>query len=116
MSYKLAIASILFFAVELRIQDEGRTRTFKFELQAERLTQDQLTEELETHKDRPVAELLKLHVTGWRHQQLVLDEATNQPAEFSPAAFDSMLTVPGAAGVIFSAYVQACGAKGKLGN
>lgn len=115
-TYKLAIAAIIFFPVTLRIQDEGRTRTFKFELQADRITQDELRDELGENKDRPVGELLKLHVTGWRNQQLVLDESTGQPADFSLGAFEAMLSVPGAPTAIFAAYVEACGAKGKSGN
>lgn len=116
MAHKLAIAAIVTFPVTLKILDEGRTRSFGFELMAARMPQDELRDEVNDHPNRPVEEVLRRYVNGWRHQQLVLDDATGQPAEFSAEAFDTMLSVMNAPGVIFGAYVEACGAKGRTKN
>ena len=114
MAFKLAVAALVTFAVSFKLKDDSQTRAFSFEVTAERMTSEQLTEARALNT--PVVEVLTDKVRGWKGQTLVLDEATGQPAEFSREAFDVMLSAMGVPSAIFDAFADACLAKGRAKN
>lgn len=115
MAFRLAVANIVDVPVRLTVTDAGRARTFSFNLLAHRLAQDELRSMTGGDDDRTVAEFLQERVTGWRGQDLVVDD-DGVPAAFSAEAFGCMLGLVGVAGVCFTAYLEACGARGKAKN
>lgn len=114
MAFKLAIADNIDFPVQLDIADLGKRKTFKFHLQARRLSSDQARELVQgegAYAGVTVDEFLRSHIIGWREQRLVLDEA-GQPAAFGADAFDAMLAVTAVSSVIYGAYLNALNAEG----
>lgn len=102
-AFKLAIGDFIEFPVTLKVQDGATNKAFSFVLTARRLA----TEDVAAMADkdsptgrRPLSDVLKGVITGWRGQVLVLGE-DEKPAEFSAEALAAMLNIPGAAGVIF---------------
>lgn len=107
--YKLAVEASVDFPVNIDLMDGRKKRNFAFHLTAHRLSTDQLRAEIGPDADNPnltVGEFLHNHITGWRGQQLVVDE-DGKPVDFSADAFDVLLTPPGAAQLIFIAYQRA---------
>jgi hypothetical protein len=115
MNYKLVISDTVEVPVKFTVNDAGKTSGFQFHLIAQRLPQEAFKALAEGDADRTVGQFLADHVTGWRGQRLVVDDAGN-PADFSPEAFACMLDLVGVAGLAFTAYIEACGARGKEKN
>lgn len=115
MSFRLVVADTVDVPLNFSVNDAGKTVNFAFSLQATRVDQDTLRALVESDSAGTVADFLREHVTGWRGQRLVVDDE-GKPAEFSPEAFGCMLGLVGAAGLMLSAYLEACGAKGKAKN
>lgn len=120
--FNLAIGDNIEFPVTLVLADGASSKTFKFHLEARRISADELNEQITPGTevgDKQVAEVVKGLVTGWREQRLILDEE-GQPAEFSGDAFDAMLAVSGVANVVYVTYLKAvlasAGAKGVQKN
>lgn len=92
----------------------GRASPFAFRLTADRATQDDIEAVLEDmgKGGQSVRAWLSTRVNGWAD---VRDEAGNE-VPFGYEAFEQMLNIVGLSGVIFSAYIEACGAKGKAKN
>lgn len=115
MSFKLVIADIVDVPLNFSVNDAGKNVTFIFALQAIRVSQDTLRDLVEKDANQSVAEFLAEHVTGWRNQRLVVGD-DGQPVEFSRDAFACMLNLVGMTGLILTAYIEACGPKGKAKN
>lgn len=108
MAFKLKIGNFIEVPVHLRVRDGGQTKDFKFQVTGKRLSAEEARSKLSGEGDtanETVGEFLKANLTDWRGQTLVLDEA-DQPAAFGPEALDTLLSVAGAAGVIYVAYLK----------
>lgn len=94
--------------------DNGRLSSFAFRLTADRATQDDLEAVLEDlgKGGQTVRGFLSSRVNQWSD---VRDES-GQDVPFDVDAFGRMLNIIGMPGVIFAAYLEACGAKGKAKN
>ena len=111
MAYKLSVANKVVVPIKLAVDSDGKEHTYSFDLNCKRLTAEEISARLE-RKEMRIADFLREVVTGWRGQTLVVDDADN-PAEFSDAAFDVMLSLPGAAMLFYTRYVKEAGAKEK---
>lgn len=104
--FRLVISDTIEFPVRLSVNDGGRKRDFTIRLQAQRVSTDEMQRLVADGLDQPLAEFLRQKITGWREQSLVVD-GNDQPAPFSEEAFGVLLGLFGAAGAIFSAYLDA---------
>lgn len=109
--YKLAIGETVKVPVKVDLNSDGKTKTFKFRLTCDRLSQDEVKKALEDEESK-VHEFLTRVTKGWEDQMLVLGE-DGKPAEFNSDSFELMLSVAGLAMVIGKSYFVECGAKGK---
>lgn len=107
----LAISDKVEFDVKLNLKDGKTVRTFKFEVEAIRLDQDQVTAKLAQH-DNATRQFMTDVVTNIKGQRLVLNDA-GEPAEFSPEMLDALLGVFGVSGVMFNRYCKETGAQEK---
>lgn len=115
MSFKLAIGNVVEVPVRFTLADNGRPRAFSFTITATLMALPELRALLDADNAQTKDEFMRDKVLGWKGQTLVLDE-DNAPAPFSLDALDAMFSVIGVGGVVFDAYLEACGAKGKKGN
>ena len=116
MAFKLVIADVVQVPVKATINDGGRPVTFSFTVTAPRLPLDEFRALADgANAAESLDDFLMRKLTGWSGQKLVIDES-GQPAAFSPEALRCMLDLVGMAGIIFGAYLEACGAKGKEKN
>lgn len=113
-TFRLAVGNIVEILVKFSVNDGGKMRAFGFTLLGKRLPADEL-QRVAQDDTTTVAEFLTASLTGWRDQTLVLDES-GAPAPYSVDALAAMLQLPGVAGLVFTAYLEACGTKGKRGN
>lgn len=103
MAIKLKIGNFLDIPVKLSLNDgTPRPANFSFSLTGKRLT----TEEARKVDGREYTEILRENITGWKDQTLVLDDETNQPAPFSPEAFEAMLGLVGVPQLLYAAYIH----------
>lgn len=107
----LAISDKVEFDVKLNLRDGKAVKTFKFEVEATRLDQDEVTARLAAHDNATKAFMTEV-ITNVRGQRLVLDDA-GQPAEYSPEMLDALLGVFGVSGVVFNRYCKETGAQEK---
>lgn len=109
MAFKLAIGNIIDFPVHLKVRDGGTVKDFKFSLLAKRIDAAQAKELMTAGTalgDQSIDDFLKEHVTNWRGQALVLDEADN-PAAYSLEALAQVQSIPGASNTMYQAYLVA---------
>ena len=104
MAYKLVVSSLLAFTATLSFAtEEGGTRTFTMRLKA----------------DKPVfSEFLaarKLQLLEWLGDSPLVDDA-GLAVPAGPDALAALMECTGVSHAFFSAYVEATGAKAKLGN
>lgn len=118
MGFKLVIANVVEFKVCLVDSNGGKTKEFPMTLFGRRLPQKELVEAIAATRQEgwDVVGFVADHITDWRGQTLVVDDETGQPLPFSDDAFAAMLSLGGAAAIIFHAYVDANAIKGKAGN
>lgn len=108
MKFKLAVDNVVLIPVKFTLKDGSVNKLFSFTLTANRKTPEQIEEQPE----QTIKDFLIENVTDWSGQRLVLLES-NEPAPFSPEAFDYMLKQPGLLAVIWQQYQRECGAKEK---
>jgi hypothetical protein len=113
MAFRLVISDTITVPVAGRLPDaNGRGgQPFSFTLVCKRLPADELKAELES-EERTVPEFLTRVVRDW---YTVQDDAGND-LPFTPTALASLLNIVGMSGLIFRAYIEACGVKGKEKN
>lgn len=112
MSFRLVISDTVAVPVAGAIPDaNGRPVPFTFSLVCRRMPARELRAAIESN-EATVAEFVTSVVQGWSGLQ---DDA-GQALPFSPAALEQLLDIVGMAGIAFSAYVQACGVKGREKN
>lgn len=91
--------------------EDGRAQPFAFTLRCKRLTAAAIKAELD-NDERTVADFLASVIEGWAG----VADADGMELPFSRAALDELLAIVGMAGVCFTAYLSAVGAKGKAKN
>lgn len=123
MGFKLAIGTDIEVPVHLKLRDGGRLVDHKFHVTGKRLDAEEARQKLSGEgesADTTITEFLTEHLIGWRDQKLVREEDTDKPAAFGPEALAALLSVAGAAGVIYTNYLQglaaADGAEGRRKN
>lgn len=114
MAFKLTISDQIQFPVQLEVNDQGTKRLFSFDLVARRLSQQEMAD-LVQDQEQMIRDFLVGNVTGWKRQQLVLDE-NDKPAEFSAEAFEVLLSLQGAGLTILGKYIEANSARAKEKN
>ena len=112
MSYKFAVANLVRVPVKFQAADGAKTVPFSFTLLCKRLKQTEVAERVNTD-EQTVREFVSDVATGWEGQTLVLEEATSQPAAYSPEALAAMLEFPGLAYTAYQSYLKHFGAKEK---
>ena len=110
MAFKTIIASTLDFPVNVDLPDGARRRNFFFHLTGQLMSTARWRELFGDNAENPnlkIADFLRANLLGWRGQQLVVDDASGKPADFSLDALDCMLDVVGIKMIIFLAYQKA---------
>ena len=103
MAYKLVIDNKIITKVKGFYRDaKGVARSFAFELEQDRVNQDELKELVTDGGSTP--DFIRRVTHGWKGQRLVLDDH-DQPAEFCAEALDVLLSVSGMATYCYQAYV-----------
>lgn len=117
MNFKLAIAAVIAATVSFTMNEDGKTRNFKFTLSFDRLDEDEwkrrITNEAGAVDSKLVKQTLIEITRGWDGQTLVVDEATGEPAPFCPEARDLLYATPGMTDVVLGAYMKEYGARVK---
>lgn len=99
--------------MKFTLKDGKVNKPFNCTFTAKRLSQDEITAQLEAVEFKFKAFLQADELlTDWQGQRLVLDEQ-GQPVAFSPEALTIFLSPSGVAQVVFEAYQKECGAKAK---
>lgn len=112
MSFKISVSNTVQVPVKFTMRDGGSIRQFAFTLTGQRCLWDDYKEQhLGESMTDMVTSYLKDNVTDWSGQRFVILE-NNEPAPFSPEAFDAMLK-GGALNAVFAAYTNECVGKTK---
>lgn len=112
MPFKLVISDTVIVPVEGSIPDaSGRKVPFSFRLVCKRLPADQLKSAIES-TEVTVPDFLAGIVQGWEAVQ----DDDGKDLTYTAAGFQALCNIVGMAGVMFTAYMNACGAKGKEKN
>ena len=109
MAFKLVIEDSIDVPVNVDINSGAKRRNFFFHLKARRMDVQTWQGYFGESAERPnmkIREFLQDNITGWRGQQLVVDDS-DKPADFSAESFDCMLSVVGVEMLIFVAYQKA---------
>lgn len=106
--YTLAIDDVVEVPVKFTLKAGKVNKPFSVTLIARRQTK----EEAEAASDVTIKDFLLDNVTDWTDQRLVLGD-NGEPAAFSRAAFEYMLSATGVLTVCWHAYLKECGAKEK---
>ena len=112
MSFRILVSNTVAVPVAGSIPDAtGRATPFSFTLVCRRMPASELRQQIDAN-DQTVPEFVAGVCQGWSGVQ---DEG-GQPLAYSGAALEQLLDVVGMAGLCFTAYVAACGAKGREKN
>jgi hypothetical protein len=112
MTFRMLVSDTVSVPVAGRLPDaSGRAVPFSFTVLARRLPASELRNALEP-TDRTVPEFLNSVVRGWSGVQS--DDGAELP--YSQPGLDALLEIVGMANLIFGAYIEACGVKGKEKN
>lgn len=106
MAFKLTIGDVMDVRIKGAVQGDAGSVPFNFTLRMRRIGIAAYRQVIRADSDVLIKDFLAANTVGWAGQRLVLDEA-DQPAAFSPEAFEALLTVVGMEGVIYQAYDQA---------
>lgn len=90
----------------------GQPVPFKFTLTCNRLPASNLKDRINSG-EFDMKEVMKEVTTDWKGQRLIIDQESNQPAEFCPEAFDALLDISGMALVCFNAFAKESSANEK---
>jgi len=108
MAFKLTVADVLEFQVKGSVRSADALVPFSFHMQADRIDAAEYRNVFADGSEIITRDFLQEHVKGWRGQRLVVDDATGQPADYSPDALDALLVgVVGMEATVLAAYVQA---------
>jgi hypothetical protein len=112
VSFRLVVSDTITVPVSGRLPDAaGRMQPFSFTLKARRLPASELRTAVEA-SDTTVPEFLAGLVHGW--SGVLDDEGRELP--YSPAALAQLFEIVGMAGIVFQAYIESTGARGKEKN
>lgn len=122
MKFRLNIADDIEFPVTIKVRNGGSVEDHKFHLTAARIDSDAAADLFSNDTEagaQPLRDFLASKVKGWRGQKLVIGE-DDKPAAFDAEAFGALLTIPGAAVVIYTDYLReiaaSSGAEGRRKN
>lgn len=105
---KLIVSATVLIAVAGKIPSEaGVPVPFDFTLKCVRKPADELRAILD--KGLTMTEVVRLVAIDWTG----VHGEDGQPVQFSPAALEQLLNIPGMAKVAYDAYFEGCGAKAK---
>lgn len=107
--YQLAVENTIEIPINVDIRSGRVRKNFYFHVTAQRMSVEDWNVHFGPAAENPnrlVSDFLREHISGWRGQQLVLDEF-GKSVEFDAEAFDLMLTVPGIDMLIFAGYQKA---------
>lgn len=111
MSIRLEVSNTCTVRVKGTIPGgNGSPQPFDFTLICDRMDADELHDL--TGSDMRLTDVMVARTRGWEH---VLD-ADGAPLPFTEECLRKLFRIVGLSGVAFSAYVQACGAKGREKN
>lgn len=121
--YKLAIAAVVKFQIKLSVNDGGVKKDFSVWLEGKRVSSESLQTDIDENGEMKLVDFHKKvcrdNFTGWSDQRLVVAD-DGRPADFSEEALECLLSLPGAATVAHSAYMEAlvasAGPVGRLKN
>jgi hypothetical protein len=103
MGFKLVISNKVLTKVKGFYRDEkGVARPFNFELEQDRISQEELKDLVTDGGSTP--DFIRRVTHGWKGQRLVLGD-DDQPAEFCGEALDVLLSISGMATYCYQAYV-----------
>jgi hypothetical protein len=106
MAFKLKIADKIGVKVKgTTVDEKGADRAFSFTLYCDRLAEKKLKEVI-LDRDTSAHNFFEQHAHGWKDQDLVVDEATGQAADFSQEALAALFEISGMATVCWQAYLQ----------
>lgn len=124
MALSLRVGNFVQFPVTLKVNDGGTDKTFKFKLEAKRLSSGQWRAHFDAWRERVKAaeaaditmaeaseDLLKTNITNWFEQTLVIDTETGQPAAFSTEGLSLVLGLFQSMTIVQAAYIDALGIK-----
>lgn len=106
---KLVIDDTVQVPVKFETNNNGKGKSFNFNLTCNRLSQQEISEIIKDD-DALVVDVLKDIVIGWQNQNLVVDE-DNKPCAFSVESFEMMLSLKGIGIVAWQSYLKEVGAK-----
>lgn len=120
MALKLVVSDEIEFDVKFTLNDGGKLREFGFRARGARVKQDELTAAMRD-SGVPVHEFLRqrssVRMLSWIGDAPLQDADTGAAAAPGPEALDTLMsTVSNMGNVVFGAYFEANGAKGKSGN
>ncbi len=110
--FKLAISNTITVPIKGSIPDDkGGAVPFNFTLRCKRLKADELKDAVEQN-DRTLAQFMADITEGWDG----VADAEGNALPYSRAALDELFNIVGMVLLVFQAYMDACGAKGKAKN
>lgn len=112
MAFKLAVENKVYVPLKGKIAGSARGggKAFNFGLTMDRMDQDQVDEAMRSGETIP--DFIAARTRDWHDQRLVLNE-DDTPAEFSEPALRSLLKLPGMAVWCFQAYLREVGVQEK---
>lgn len=117
MAYKLAISDRVEFDVRFTLNDSGADKQFGLRLAAKRETRDVIDSDLKSGMS--VADFLAargIEALAWIGKAPLVDE----DGDAVPAGADALKAlhelIGGFTVLVYHAYLEACGAKGRAGN
>lgn len=109
MAISIQIDNTVRFPVKGKIFDaEGREREFHFDMDMERMDQDQFDKELANDRIT-VRALVERLAKGWEG----VKDPEGQDVPFSNAALKQLLRIPGLCNLVWVAYCEYAGARAK---
>ncbi len=106
--FAISIEDTVTIPVKFTMRERAVDKLFSFTLTGKRKAQA----EIEENPEISVKDYLLENISDWSGQRLVITE-NKEPAPFSKDAFEFMLNQPNVLGIVWTAYIRACGGKEK---
>lgn len=118
MKVKLKVADVVEYDVKFTLREGAKDKPFGMKLTANRLALEELSSALGAGGN--VDEFLKarnLTMQAWIGESPLVDADTNQPIPPGPEALAAAMEhIPGCANLVYAGFLEANGARGRLGN
>lgn len=108
MAFKLAVEDKVYVPVKGKLAGsaKGNGKAFNFGLTMDRMSQEAITAAMASGDT--IVDFIAARTTAWHDQRLVLND-DDTPAEFSAPALQALLTIPGMAVWCYQAYMREVG-------